>query len=199
MLTRFLMIFIALFWATTAAAQQGYRIQPGDSLAIEVLEDPALNRNVLVLPDGSFSFPLVGRVNTSGRTTDAVQSALASALAPNFASAPSVFVSVAGLAPPALATTLTSDLVDIYVIGEVNNSGKVQVDAGTTLLQFLAESGGFTRFAATNRIQLRRATKKGEKVLVFNFRAVEAGASVPKRTVLRDGDVIVVPQRKLFE
>ena len=84
-------------------------------------------------------------------------------------------------------------------IAQVTNSGKVQVDAGTTLLQFLAESGGFTRFAATNRIQLRRATKKGEKVLVFNFRAVEAGASVPKRTVLRDGDVIVVPQRKLFE
>lgn len=198
MLTRFLMIFTALFLATTAAAQQGYRIQPGDSLSIEVLEDPALNRNVLVLPDGSFSFPLVGRVNTSGRTTDAVQSALASALAPNFASAPSVFVSVAGLAPPTIAAQ-TASLVDIYVIGEVNNSGKVQVEPGTTLLQFLAESGGFTRFAATNRIQLRRATSKGEKVLVFNFRAVEAGASVPRRTVLRDGDVIVVPQRKLFE
>lgn len=198
MLTRLLMIFIALFWATTAAAQQGYRIQPGDSLSIEVLEDPALNRNVLVLPDGSFSFPLVGRVNTSGRSTDAVQSALSSALAPNFASAPSVFVSVAGLAPPSVAASVAG-LVDIYVIGEVNNSGKVQVDPGTTLLQFLAESGGFTRFAATNRIQLRRSTNKGEKVLVFNFKAVEAGASVPKRTVLRDGDVIVVPQRKLFE
>jgi polysaccharide export outer membrane protein len=197
MFTRLLTIFIALFWAVTATAQSSYQIQPGDSLSVEVLEDPALNRNVLVLPDGSFSFPLIGRIETSGRTTDQVQSALASALAPNFASAPSVFVSVAGLS---LTSTLSNKKqIDIYVLGEVNTPGKVQVDTGTTLLQFLAESGGFTRFAATKRVQLRRSSKSGERVVVFNYNAVESGASIPRRTVLRDGDVIVVPQRRLFE
>jgi polysaccharide export outer membrane protein len=197
MFTRLLTIFIALFWAVTATAQSSYQIQPGDSLSVEVLEDPALNRNVLVLPDGSFSFPLIGRIETSGRTTDQVQSALAAALAPNFASAPSVFVSVAGLS---LTSTLSNKKqIDIYVLGEVNTPGKVQVDTGTTLLQFLAESGGFTRFAATKRVQLRRSSKSGERVVVFNYNAVESGASIPRRTVLRDGDVIVVPQRRLFE
>jgi polysaccharide export outer membrane protein len=200
MVMRFLTMLIALFWAVTAAAQSGYQIQPGDTLSIEVLEDPALNRTVLILPDGSFSFPLVGRVSTRGRTAESVQSQLASTLAPNFASSPTVFVSVAGLNIGAIAPTTTGTLVDIFVMGEVNTPGRFQVEAGTTLLQFLAESGGFTRFAATNRVQLRRAVKGGgDRVYIFNYRAVEKGVAVPSRTTLVGGDVIVVPQRKLFE
>ncbi len=194
MVMRFFAICIALLAATTSWAQSGYTIQPGDQLSIEVLEDPSLNRQVLVLPDGSFSFPLIGRVNASGNTPQAVQSLLASGLAPNFATAPSVFVSVAGLSPKAFASSGPAQ-IDVYMMGEVNSPGKISVDRGTTLLQFLAESGGFSRFAATNRIQLRR----GGKTYMFNYRALERGAALPGQVKLTDGDVIVVPQRKLFE
>ena len=34
-----------------AQAQDSYNIQPGDVLRIEVLEDPSLNRDALVLPE----------------------------------------------------------------------------------------------------------------------------------------------------
>jgi polysaccharide biosynthesis/export protein len=41
------------FSALQASAQEGgYLIRPGDVLRIEVLEDPGLNRSVLVAPDG---------------------------------------------------------------------------------------------------------------------------------------------------
>lgn len=195
MVMRFIAVCIALLSAASAWAQSGYQIQPGDQLSIEVLEDPSLNRQVLVLPDGSFSFPLVGRVSASGQTPQSVQNTLASGLSPNFATTPSVFVSVAGLAPPAALGVTTGPQVDIYVMGEVSSPGKKSVDRGTTLLQFLAESGGFSRFAATNRVQLRR----GSRIYVFNYRAVERGAVMTSQTTLVDGDVIVVPQRKLFE
>ena len=194
MVMRFLAICAALLAGVSAWAQAGYQIQPGDRLSIEVLEDPALNRQVLVLPDGSFSFPLVGRVVTNGQSTTAVQNTLAGALAPNFSSTPSVFVSVAGLNESAFLGAGAAT-IDVYVMGEVNTPGKIAVERGTTLLQFLAESGGFTNFAATNRIQLRR----GGKTVVFNYRAVEAGAVLNQQTALADGDIIVVPQRKLFE
>lgn len=193
MAMRFFAICIALLSAASVWAQ-GYQIQPGDRLSIEVLEDPALNRQVLVLPDGSFSFPLVGRVSTRGQSTTSIQNTLAAELAPNFSSTPSVFVSVAGLNETAFATGGGVEL-DIFVMGEVNTPGKVAVERGTTLLQFLAESGGFTRFAATNRIQLRR----GGNTMVFNYRALEQGAVLSRETTLADGDVIVVPQRRLFE
>lgn len=193
MVMRFFAICIALFAATSAWAQSGYTIQPGDQLSIEVLEDPSLNRRVLILPDGSFSFPLVGRVSASGQTPQSIQNTLASGLSPNFATTPSVFVSVAGLSQTAFASGPAQ--IDVYVVGEANAPGKVEVDRGTTLLQFLAESGGFTRFAATHRIQLRR----GGRTFLFNYRAVEKGAVMSGQTTLTDGDVIVIPQRKLFE
>ncbi|MEL6620133.1 MAG: polysaccharide biosynthesis/export family protein, partial [Pseudomonadota bacterium] len=89
-----------------AEAQNDYRIRSGDTLQIEVLDDPSLNRAVLVLPDGSFSFPFVGSLQARGRNVGQVQAQLVAGLAPNFANAPNVVVSVASLAervivPPA--------------------------------------------------------------------------------------------------
>lgn len=200
MVYRMFIVLIALFAAGTASAQTDFRIGPGDTVRIEVLEDPSLNRDVLVLPDGSVSFPLAGAVQAGGQTTTELQSAIASALAPNFATTPTVSVSVAGVAPR--AATGAARTIDVYIMGQVaNGGGLVQVERGTTVLQALALSGGFTRFAATKRIQLRRTDPKTGAQSVYNidYRAIEQGASSIGGTVLADGDVIIVPERRLFE
>lgn len=201
MTTRIFAIFVALFWAVAATAQSGYSIRTGDQLTIEVLEDPSLNRQVLVLPDGSVSFPLVGGIRASGKSTDQFRADLASALAPNFATSPSVFVSVAALAERTASGPSAPITRDIYVLGEVNSPGRVEVEPGTTLLQALSLTGGFTKFAATKRIQLRRVNPQtgGYVAYKFNYRAVEDGAQITGATKLAEGDVIVVPQRRLFE
>ena len=98
MIIRLFVLALAMIWASVAAAQSNYQIQTGDQLTIEVLEDPSLNRQALVLPDGSISFPLVGSIRARGKSTDRFQSELSAALGPNFAAPPSVFVSVAALA-----------------------------------------------------------------------------------------------------
>ena len=82
-------------------AQDSYSIQPGDVLRIEVLEDPSLNRDALVLPDGRVSLPLAGLIQAGGRSIDSVQADIAGRLAPNFAAAPSVFVGIAQLSQAA--------------------------------------------------------------------------------------------------
>ena len=189
----FLCVLLAVPMAFAQSA--GYRIQPGDSLAITVLEDDTLNRQVLVLPDGRISVPLAGSVTAAGRTVDAVENAIADKLASYFAVRPSVFVSVAGLATPFTGT------FPIYVVGQVNNPGEVQVQPGTTLLQAIALGGGLDRFAATKRIQLRRTdTSTGqERLYLFNYNAVERGGAIQSMITLREGDVIIVPERHLFE
>ena len=63
-----------------AAWAQGYRIQPGDVLQMEVLEDPSLNRSLMVLPDGTISLPLVGTVRASGQSIEAMKGAISAAL-----------------------------------------------------------------------------------------------------------------------
>jgi polysaccharide biosynthesis/export protein len=188
----------------TAAAQDSYRIRAGDTLRIEVLEDPALNRSVLVSPDGRITLPLAGAVTARGQSVEQVQAALAAQLAPNFAAPPNVFVGVERLveprpagpaAPPAPPRT-----IDVFVLGEVGTSGKLAVAPGTTVLQMFAQMGGFSRFAATQRIQLRRTGPDGSEVVyTLNYDAIEDGRSPNGRVTLSDGDVIVVPQRRLFE
>ncbi len=194
-------LLAAVLIAPAALAQGSYRIQPGDVLQMEVLEDPALNRSLLVLPDGSVSVPLAGSVQASGQSIDGLRAAISDRIASNFAAKPTVFLSVNQLAAPKVATgTGTGPTISVFAMGEVTNPGKVSVSPGTTLLQFLAQSGGLTRFAATKRIQLRRTDAKTgmETVYNYNYKAVQEGASAPA-IVLKSGDIVVVPERKLFE
>jgi len=203
MVKQLIMTLIASVIAFGAWAQDGYRIKAGDQLAVEVLEDATLNRSVLVLPDGSISVPLAGSVSAAGRSTTELAGVISSAIAPNFASQPTVFVSVAAVADAVVPTSsfVGSRTIDVYVIGEVGAPGLIEVSSGTTLLQTLAQAGGFTKFAATKRIQLRRTDPQTgtDKSYPFNYRAMEGGASISGATQLADGDVIIVPQRRLFE
>lgn len=185
----------AVLAAPEALAQAaGYRIQRGDTLAVTVLEDETLNRQALVLPDGRISVPLAGSVAAAGQTVEAVERAIADRLASNFAVRPNVFVSV-------LNVVEEEETFPVFVLGRVGNPGAREVEVGTTLLQAIALAGGLDRFAATKRIQLRRtdpATGR-EQLYVFNYAAVERGAAIQSMITLREGDVILVPERRLFE
>lgn len=190
---RILTLLAVLLFAGAAQAQGSYLIKPGDVLRIEVLEDASINRSALVLPDGTISVPQAGQVAAAGKTVAGLQEELTALLAPSFAAEPSVFVGVEGLAQA--TGSGGGGMATIYVMGEVQKSGKIQVRAGSTVLQVLAEIGGFTKFAATKRIQIRR----GAETIVINYQAIEAGTDASGQMKIKSGDVILVPQRRLFE
>lgn len=195
-------LFLGLMWVGTAAHAQGgnYLIGVGDTLNVEVLEDGNLNRNVLVTPDGRVSFPLAGTIQASGRTVGQVERALSSALAENFAAPPTVFVSVTGIPQREPVAEEDTASVIVYVVGEVNEPGPKAVIPGTTVLQLLSQSGGFTPFAATKRLQLRRNQSSGQQQLIkIDYRAISRGATIIDEPILREGDVLLVPERRLFE
>lgn len=201
-MTRLIAALFAMLIATAAAAQSEYRAQSGDTLTIEVLEDPTLNRSVVVLPDGRFSFPFAGTVQARGRTIGQIQSDITNAISSSFAAPPTVFVSlVPAPRDPASALAATGDTIDVYFLGEVAQPGLREVEPGTTFLQAMAQAGTLTRFAATKRIQLRRRDPStGQQTIIpFNLKAISQGARLNTDPRLRDGDVIVVPTRRLFE
>jgi polysaccharide biosynthesis/export protein len=181
-----------------AQAQDTYKVRPGDVLRVEVLEDGNLNRDTLVRPDGQISVPLVGSITAGGRTLSQIQADLAAGLAGSFATPPNVFVTIGTLAERQVGTGVARTIA-VYVIGESGAQGKVDVKPRTTLLQLFAQMGGFGPFAATKRIQLRRTAKDGsETVYNYDYDAILAGGS-GGTTRLQEGDVIIIPQRKLFE
>ena len=201
---------LAAIWALAAAgvaAAQGYIVRPGDTLTIEVLEDSSLNRNVLVTPDGTFTFPFAGTVQASGRTPAQIAQRVTQGIVSNFATTPNVFVSVRSLRPedPVLPTPPPQPepdpVIRVFMLGEVNAPGPKEMQPGVTLLQALSQTGGFTNFAATKRLQLRRTDPRTgiQSVTTINYRAIADGAALSRDVVLTDGDVILVPQRRLFE
>lgn len=198
----FAVISLAVMAITSTASADNYRIKTGDTLQIEVLEDSNLSRPVLVLPDGNINFPFAGTIKAAGQTVGSVQSSIVSKLAPNFNVAPNVFVSVASLAPPRPVSTAAPVVrtYGVYAMGEINTPGRLNIDTkeNVTILQAIATAGGFTRFAATNRIELRRVNPKTGQEIKYLF-DYNGGKGISGATRLQEGDVIVVPERRLFE
>ncbi len=199
----FTCLLFTFFTTSVVFAQGAYKVRSGDVLKIEVLEDTSLNRSVLVLPDGSASFPTIGVFRAKGRSIDQIRQTLTAGLAPNYANDPNVYVSVEQVfvpqprAPRAPAKPVT---IDIFTMGEVANPGALEAKPGTTILQAIAIAGGLTKFAAPKRIELRRIDKNGvERIYRYNYLNPRASNSVKSGERLYKGDVIVVPARKLFE
>lgn len=186
-----LLVIFALLPAASALAQtdDGYRLRAGDRIAISVLEDPAMNQTSLIRPDGRISLALVGSLVAAGRTAEELQAAIGKKLRQSFVATPSVTVS--------LIETEEDDPPAVFVLGQVNQPGRVEMDKPLTLLQALAVAGGPAAFAATKRIVLRRDVDGAEQVFTFDYEAIEQGEGADIR--LEEGDVIVVPERRLFD
>lgn len=205
-LLRTILLFLVACLAGPVSAQ--YHIRAGDSLRVEVLEDESLNRTLLVTPDGNITFPYAGTLKAAGLSAEQLAEILTGAIEPAFALRPTVFVAVtevardqtagAGAAPGGAGKSASG--MTIFFVGEFEDSGAKSLPKGTSFLQALAESGGFTKFAATKRLQLRRKLADGqEQVIEVNFAAVMRGKGAFSDFELREGDVILAPERRLFE
>lgn len=189
---------VSLFASTVYA--QTFNIRAGDLLRVEVLEDSSINREVLVAPDGRISMPLAGNVRVSGVSLVEAQRILTDRMESSFATRPTVLVSLIQLRDlPAAALQADPEILGVYVIGEVNKPGLIETENHITLLQALSLAGGMTDFAALKRIQLRRVVNGTETVYGLNFQQILDGQSGVGLASIIDGDVIVVPARRLFE
>ena len=195
-MTRIISKLVAVLLLGLPQAAAAYSIAPGDALRIEVLEDESLGRQVLVLPDGSITFPGAGNLRVSGMTPAAAGSLLAERMKSQFATPPSVYVSVVSLSPKAEAGL--PDPNEIYVMGEIGKPGVIDTKKGITLLQAIAQAGGFTKFAAAKRVELHRMDPASQTEQIYIFDA-KTGKGISGATPLTEGDVIVVPERRLFE
>jgi len=190
--TVWLCLMLALGLASRAEAQT---LKPGDSLSISVMQDPKLDRSVLVDPSGQIAFPLAGHIRVSGLTPQAVENVLKNRLKSNYKDEGlDVTVAMTNSASP------EEDLKPkIFITGEILRPGSYVVRQKTSLMQAIALAGGLGPFAAKRRIMVRRKGGPGEDIFMFDYRAYEAGQDLEGNITLRAGDVIMVPERGLFE
>jgi polysaccharide export outer membrane protein len=167
--------------SVSTPASPSYRLQPGDRIEISVWGEEELQRELLIRPDGTFSFPLTGEVRAASRTVTEVQNELTEKLV-RFIPEAVVTISV---------TALEGNRV--YVIGQVNDAGTFVMNPTLTVLQALALAGGTTAFASLNDIVIIRDTDDGQRALPFAYDDIKRGRRLEQNVQLRSGDTVLVP------
>jgi polysaccharide export outer membrane protein len=158
-----------------------YEVQPSDLLQISVWREPELTQQVLVRPDGAFSFPLAGDISAVGKSVEELRLELVERLSRYI---PDLVVTVA---------VLEIRGNKIYVIGQVNQPGEFIVNPRVDVMQALSLAGGTTAFASPSEIFVLRRDDDEQTRLPFNFDAVLRGRNLEQNVLLRSGDVVVVP------
>jgi polysaccharide biosynthesis/export protein len=179
----------------TSAMAQVEPLHPGDTIQISVWQDPKLNRQVVIGPDGMISFPLAGHIQAGGLTPQALENVLRRRLQKNYTSHLDITVSLAAVNREEQVETKPR----VYITGEILKPGPYIIRADTSVIQALALAGGLGPFAASKRIQIHRQVNGTDSTYLFNYNAYVEGANTADNIILRSGDVIIVPQRGLFE
>lgn len=164
-----------------ATTDPAYVIGPEDVLDINVWKEPDMTRVVPVRPDGKISLPLINDVQAAGSTPQQLADAVKEKLR-KFLTDPQVTV---------IVTAINSQRV--YVMGEVLRAGAFPLIPGMTVLQALANAGGFTTFADVKKIHVLRTVNGKRAELPFNYREVLKGGSEDQNIKLQPGDTVVVP------
>jgi polysaccharide export outer membrane protein len=165
----------------TDEAREPYTINPGDLLEISVWKELDLQRQVLVRPDGAFSFPLSGDIVAQGRTVEDVRRELTSRLATYI---------------PDLVVTVTVAEINgnkIYVIGQVKTPGVFVVNPRVDVIQALSIAGGMTPYAEVNNIKIIRRRGSQQTILEFRYSDIIKGENLEQNILLNVGDVVLVP------
>jgi polysaccharide export outer membrane protein len=167
--------------ASPAVVSPEYRVGESDVLHINVWKEPELTQTVTVRTDGNISLPLIHEVKVSGMTPLQIQDAVTEKLKA-FITNPQVTVTV---------TDIRSKRA--FITGEVARPGGYSLNTETTVLQLIAQAGGFTPFAKRDNIVILRFASGQQERIPFKYKAVVQGKSSGQNIALQPGDTVVVP------
>lgn len=176
------------------SAQADYVIGSQDVVTITVYDQADLSGKFTVDPDGTLTFPLLGRLKAAGLTLRGLEEDLQGRLSDGYLRNPQVSVSM---------ETYRSQ--QIFVMGEVRAPGAYQLTGEMSIIEALARAGSTTSQAADEVMIVRpRDGKKGGPVLDtdadatiirVNLREIQEGA-LSQNVQLLDGDTLVVQKAR---
>jgi protein involved in polysaccharide export with SLBB domain len=176
-------------YPTWTDTDMGYRLYPGDELDFVSQGDSALNRALVVAPDGRIHPPLVGPIMAADRTINEVAESLQALYARELRN-PRVF-----LTPKTFASQ------KYFVGGEVEKPGIYDLVGEIDPLQGILMAGGFKTSAMRQDVAVLRRGAGGQPFIrMFDLRNIWAQpdgfAGLPR---LRRFDVIWVPRSRISE
>ena len=170
-------------WRHEDGNDQPYLLAPGDTVSIVFHTAPELSREMKIAPDGSISLPYVGPIQAAARTATEVRAELLQAYAGELRN-PQLEVIPVGF-----------DSQRIFVGGEVQQPGMLELPGQIDPLQAVIMAGGFTDRAQPKQEALMRRMPGGEVMTaVINVNAGIDDPQLANFTPLRRFDVVYVPR-----
>ena len=181
-----------LFAQSQVPTSSDYVIRPQDTLDITLWNEKDLRTKYTVEPDGSITFPYVGRVKASGQTPFQLETELKKRLAPDYFRNPQVTVTVEQFRSGR-----------VFIFGGVGAPGPIALTPNMTIIEALARSGYGTASeaiivrtpGATSPVEI--GANAASQVIKVNLREFERdveNGELSRNVVLQDGDTIYVPR-----
>ncbi len=175
------LFLLLLCVANSAIAANKYLLNAGDVLDISVWNEESLQKTVVVLPDGTISFPLAGELAAEGKSVGELKAALKKSLT-EFIANPVVTVIVA---------SVTGNTV--HILGKVSTPGSFVMAQRLSVVQALSLAGGLSPYAEENNIIVLRNQGAKQIVIPVHYADIKEGSKVSTNVTLHSGDVIIIP------
>jgi polysaccharide biosynthesis/export protein len=163
-----------------AISAEQYKIGPEDLINVSVWKNDAMSRTIPVRPDGMISLPLLDDVQAAGLTPMQLRDVIMKKLT-DYMPAPEVSVIVQEVRS-----------FKVSVMGEVSRPARYELKSLTTVLDVLAQAGGFNQFANRSRIVILRPNGKNMTRIPFNYNKAIA-SSEEENLYLQPNDIVLVP------
>ena len=191
-----LVLVAAIAPAAAPPEARGYVIGPDDVLAVADFDQSDLSGKYTVQADGTFTFPLIGKVKAGGLTLSELETELKKQLANGYFRNPQLSVSIDQYRSQ-----------QIYIVGEVRSPGSYMLKGPMTLIEAIALAGSALPSASDEILIVRpkdgkphgptvaaeQGADKTPDVIKINLKALQSGA-LADNIELRDGDTIFVPR-----
>ena len=174
-----------------------YVVGAQDTLKITVFDEPTMSGSYRVDTDGSFQYPMLGRVSVGGMRVREVEQMIKTKLEDGYIKRAQVAVDVEQFRSRS-----------IFVVGEVRSPGKYPMTAQMSLIEALAAAGSTTT-AASSEVMILRPRNAGSaqaltpeqvdqsNVTRVNLADLQLGR-LSQNVTLVEGDTIFVPKAEKF-
>lgn len=160
----------ALVFAEDKVANQKYLLGTGDTIRIQVYDEPDLYLESRVSDTGTISYPFLGELKVQGMSLASLEALITSQLKGDYLIYPKVSIDM-------------MEYRQFYINGEVESAGGFPYQPGLTVRKAISLAGGFKERASRDKI-----------FIIHDGSSVGEPIKATLDTAVRPGDTITIEQ-----
>lgn len=158
---------------------------PGDKIELTIFYGSKSSKSTYTLDGGGqMEVQFIGTVSAGGKSTEQVQQEIQTRLADGYLNNPVVSLTVVEI-----------NSLKLSVFGQVAHSGTIKFTPGMTIVEAIAQSGGFAPLARKNLVQITRILDGRKETYQIPVELIGEGKR--PNFPLMPGDQIFVPERHI--